>query len=275
MNLAKETLRQLADPTLTLNEQAQLRCRLAKQLEELGNYEEAREALGELWQQVCERPEIEGLDQRTAAKVLLRAGVLTGWIGSVRQIEGSQETAKNLISESMRFFEALQDEEKIAEAQSELAYCYWREGAFNEARVMLQEALGRVKEINNEVKAVALLRSAIVERSAKRFNDALRIDTEAAPLFEKYGCHLLKAKFHNGFANDLNYLGTAERREDYLDRALLEYTAASFYFEQAGHTRYQAYVENNLGFLFSTVGKFAEAHEHLDRAQALFTTLKD
>ncbi|MFN2596800.1 MAG: response regulator, partial [Pyrinomonadaceae bacterium] len=29
------------------------------------------------------------------------------------------------------------------------------------------------------------------------------------------------------------------------------------------------------GFLFSTVGKFAEAHEHLDRAQALFTTLKD
>jgi len=49
----------------------------------------------------------------------------------------------------------------------------------------------------------------------------------------------------------------------------------SFYFEQAGLSRYQACVENNLGFLFGTIKKFADAHEHLDRAQALFTTLKD
>lgn len=34
-------------------------------------------------------------------------------------------------------------------------------------------------------------------------------------------------------------------------------------------------MENNLGFLFSTIGKFREAHEHLDRAQALMTSLKD
>ncbi|HEY0082492.1 MAG TPA: response regulator [Pyrinomonadaceae bacterium] len=60
-----------------------------------------------------------------------------------------------------------------------------------------------------------------------------------------------------------------------MDRALIEYEAASFHFEQVGHTRYQACVENNLGFLFSTVSKFTEAHEHLDRAQALLTTLKD
>ena len=39
--------------------------------------------------------------------------------------------------------------------------------------------------------------------------------------------------------------------------------------------RYQACVENNLGYLFSTLGRFIEAHEHLDRAQALFTSLKD
>ena len=57
--------------------------------------------------------------------------------------------------------------------------------------------------------------------------------------------------------------------------ALMEYTAASFHFEQAGHERYQACVENNLGFLFSTIGKFDDAHEHLDRAQMLMTRLKD
>lgn len=39
--------------------------------------------------------------------------------------------------------------------------------------------------------------------------------------------------------------------------------------------RYCARVENNLGFLFFTIGNFAEAHEHLDRARALFAGLKD
>jgi CheY-like chemotaxis protein len=48
-----------------------------------------------------------------------------------------------------------------------------------------------------------------------------------------------------------------------------------FSFEQAGHTRYQGCVENNLGYLFGTISKFREAHEHLDRAQALFTVMKD
>lgn len=275
MNLAKETLHQVADPNLTLNEQAQRRCRLAKQLEEVGNYEGACEALGELWRRVGNRPPIEGLTPRTAAEVLLRVGVLTGWIGSVKQVEGAQEAAKNFINESARCFEELGDAEKFVEAQTELAYCYWREGALNEARMLLQEALAHLKDTESEVKALALLRSAIVERSAKRLNDALHIYISAAPTFEKCGNHVLKAKFHNEFGNVLNYLSTTEHRQDYTDRAFIEYTAASFHFDQAGHTRYQAYVEHNLGLLFSTIGKFTEAHEHLDRAQALFTTLKD
>ena len=73
----------------------------------------------------------------------------------------------------------------------------------------------------------------------------------------------------------LRKLSAAERRSDYIDRALIEYAAASFHFEQAGHSRYHACVENNLGFLFCTIKRFAEAHEHLDRAQALFTSMKD
>jgi CheY-like chemotaxis protein len=73
----------------------------------------------------------------------------------------------------------------------------------------------------------------------------------------------------------LRNLGTIEGRPDYIDQALIEYAAASYHFEQAGHRRYHACVENNLGFLFLTIKKFAEAHEHLDRAQALFTSMKD
>lgn len=275
MSSKKELLHQIADHSLSPNQRAQLRCRLAKQLEEAGNYDAACEAFGEIWVRVGERPILDGLDQETKGEVLLRIGALTGWIGSTKQIEGAQETAKNLLTESVSVFEATQLGERAAEAQTDLAYCYWREGAVDEARVLLQEALSRLTDTVSEVKAVALLRSAIVERSAKRFHDALQIHTDSAGLFEALSNNVLKGKFHNGFGFLLRNLGEAEQRQDYIDRALIEYAAASFYFEQAGLSRYQGCVENNLGFLFGTIGKFVEAHEHLDRAQALFTSLRD
>lgn len=275
MNLSNQLLHQIADPSLTHDERAQLRCRLAKQLEEVGNYEAAREAMGELWQGVGLRPVLEGLNQATAAEVLLRAGVLSGWLGCVKQIEGAQEDAKNLINESIRSSEELRQTEKIAEGQMELGYCYWREGAFDEARVVLNEALSQLTNKAGDLKAITLLRSAAVEKVSNRLNDALHILMEAAPLFEASSNHTLKGRFHNEYGTVLKNLGKAERRDDYIDRALIEYAAASYHFEQAGHSRYQAYVENNLGFLLGVSRKFIESHEHLDRAQALFTSLKD
>ena len=62
---------------------------------------------------------------------------------------------------------------------------------------------------------------------------------------------------------------------DYLDRALVEYAAASYHFEQAEHRRYRANVENNLGLIYFQINRCKEAHEHLDRARRIFTSLKD
>jgi CheY-like chemotaxis protein/Tfp pilus assembly protein PilF len=275
MIISSQLLREIADPTLTRDKRARLRCRLAKELEDAGSYDAAREAMGELWPEVEGRPVLDELSEEVVAEVVLRVGVLTGWLGSTRQIEGAQETAKNLIHESIARFEALQKTEKVAEAQMELGPCYWREGALDEARVWLNEALSRLPDTASDVKAVTLSRLATVEKVSNRLNDALHLFKQAAPLFEACGNHSIKGRFHNSYANLLVVLGRGEGRQDYIDQALIEYTAASFHFEQAGHTRYQACVENNLGFLFCTIKRFAEAHEHLDRAQALFTSMKD
>lgn len=275
MYLAKALLDEIGTPGLSINERANLQCQLAKQLEQAGDYEAAGEALADLWQGVGAYPMVEGLDDETKTQVLLRVGALTGWIGSASQIAGSQEMAKDLISESIRMFEVIGKRNKVGEARSDLALCYWRAGAYDEARVTLQEALAEFDECDVEQKAVALLRQALVERESKRLSEALRLHIKAAPLFDEINDHLLTAHFHHGFANVLNRLSSAEHSEDYVDRALIEYAAASFHFEQAGHERFQACVENNLGFLFSTIGKFADAHEHLDLAQVLMTRLKD
>src|SRR5258708_10254175 len=182
MNLAKELLHQIGDQSLSNNERAQLRCTLSKQLEEAGNYEAARDAMGELWQRVGETPLLDGLDEQTKAEVLLRAGVLTGWLGSTEQVNGAQETAKNLITASIAIFEAALESGKVAEANMELAVCYWREGAFDEARVTLAQAIGSLDE-NDDLKALAFIRSAVVEKVDNRLLDALRILNDAIPFF--------------------------------------------------------------------------------------------
>jgi tetratricopeptide (TPR) repeat protein len=276
MKLRAELLRQLEDPALGPDDRARRHTELSKKFEEAGDYEAAREALGDLWQGVGMHPHVEHLrDESAIGEVLLRVGALTGWIGSSEQIQGAQEKAKDLLTESVGIFERLGDSGRAAEAQTELAYCYWREGAFDEARVILGDVLRRLDKDDRERRTVAILRLAIVETSAQRYNDALHILTDAAELFETSGTHATKGKFYNELANVLNYLSVAERRRDYADRALVEYTAAGFHFEQAKHTRNQAAVENNLGYLFATLGNFAEAHAHLERARRLFVRLKD
>lgn len=275
MNSTRELRDRLANQTLSANQRAQLRCQLARQFEDQGDYEAARVAMGEIWQRVDERPLLADLDDETQAAVLLRVGVLTGWIGSARQISGAQETAKNLLTESIAIFERLRELKRVAEAQIEIAYCYWREGAFDEGRILLREALSQLPNDEVELRAKALLRRAIIERTANRYDDALKTLTEATPLFNLVENHCLKGSFHNQFAIALRNLGSAENREDCVDRPLIEYAAAAYHFEEAGHTRYQACVENNLAFLFWKAQRFADAHEHLDRAQILFARLKD
>lgn len=275
MGLEISLLKKIGDPKLNRLERARLRCQLAKELEEAGNYEGARSAMTGLWQGVGERLTLDGLDDATATQVILRAGALTGWLGSSRQIEGSQETAKNLLTEGRTRFEALNDRAGAAEAHIEIAWCYWREGAFDEARVTLREALSNLTDQDKELKAVALVRCADVERAAIRLNDALRVLTEAAPLVEESSNHSLKGRFHNTLAVVLKNLGASEKRQDYIDRALVEFAAASYHFEQTGHTRFRARVENNLGFLYLQLKRHTESHRHLDRARRLFSSVKD
>jgi tetratricopeptide (TPR) repeat protein len=265
---------ELADEgRLTLNERAGLRCRLAKKLEDSGEYEAARELLSPFWPKVGESPEVAGLDRVTQAEVLLRAGALTGWLGSNTKVGGAQETAKDILSQSSSLFEQAGLAHRAEEARVELAYCYFREGALDEARVLLKEALDRLTD--DEVRAVALMRLALVEDASTRFNDSLNILINAAPLFEASENHSLKGRYHNLLAHTLQSLGSSENRADYFDRAIVEFTAASFHFEQAHHPHYHAGIENNLGLLLHSLGRFEEAHDHLNRARRLLINLGD
>jgi two-component system chemotaxis response regulator CheY len=276
MTLTETLLRQLDDPTLSRDERAWLRCQAAEDFERRGQYESARDTLGELWRGVGERPALEGLSELTAATVLLRIGTLSGRFGSARQLEGAQDAAKDLISESISRFQSLGDTTRVAAAQSELGFCYTRAGAYDEARVIYHEALkGLVDGSVSELRVEILSRLAAAEIHSGRYIEALRILTDSAGLFDEISNDALRGKFHNDLACVLTCLARAERRPDYIDRAIIEYTAASHYFEQSGHIRNRARAENNLGFLLYTVGRYQAAHEHLDYARRLFIGVRD
>jgi tetratricopeptide (TPR) repeat protein len=274
MTLADERLRELDNPSLTADERALLRAQVAADLIHKGQYEAAREALGELWRGVGARPNLEGLGDRPSAEVLLQAGVLSGWLGANKSVEGAQGDAKDLISESAALFEKLGESNRAATARAEIALCYWREGAYSEARVMLGEAAALIKD-DPTLKAKTVLRFAMVEIYAGRHSDAFHLLRDSAALFNENVSHTLRVGFHNELARVLRRLGAAERRADYYDRAIIEYTAAVYYAEQAQHESYLARTENNLAFLLYKLGRYADAHKHLDRAQMIFTRLRD
>ena len=128
---------------------------------------------------------------------------------------------------------------------------------------------------DGEQKALTLLCAAIVEASAARYADALQLLTTAAPIFAASNNHVRRGRYHAELGIVLDALSATAGRQDYTDRALLEYTAASFHFEQAGHARYRAGVENNLGFLLYRLKRCTDAHEHLQRARELFAQVGD
>ena len=273
MNLTDMRLRELDDTALTLDERALMRCREAAELINTGQHEAAREALGELWRGVGERPNVEGLDEGTAAEALLQVGALSGWLGASRQTHGAQAAAKDLISESAALFEKLGLTERAALARSDLAMCYWREGAYDEARVFYVQAFDGLTDAEHRAKV--LLRRLTVEFAAKRYDDALVLLKQYSHLFGEGVSHALRGSFHNHLALVLRHLGSVEGRPEYFDRAIIEYTAAIYHYEEAKNERYVAANENNLAFLLYKLGRYREAHSHLDRAQVVLTRLKD
>jgi tetratricopeptide (TPR) repeat protein len=274
MTLRASLLRDSENPNLSVDSRAELCCDEARRFENKGQYEAACKALSDYWPRMGEAPKLAGLDPNTAAELLLRAGVLTGIIGSQRQIPDAQESAKDLLTQSHTIFESRQNNKKIAEARTELALCYWRTGDLNEARDCLKQALSLLT-IDSELKAKAILRLSIVEHSAERDHKAFRILTKHAPLFLRINNHMLRGSYHVNLGNRLENLAELGQHGDYIDRALIEYAAASYHFELAEHRPYLANVESNLGYLYFKIQRVDEAKEHLDRSRRIYVTIKD
>jgi tetratricopeptide (TPR) repeat protein len=250
------------------------RCKIALEQRDNGDTKGALEIMRPLWRGVGTRPDTQGLQPETVADVLFCTGVLTGWIGNSNQIKDAQEIARDLISESINYYQANGPQSKAAEARSELAYCYWREGRVNEARIMLHEALERLPPQLGLKRARALLKLVDVEHSAARYYDALKILTDNSNLFASVTNPAVKGSYHNELAMTWGAIGTAEKRPDHFQHALTEYKAAAHQFKLAKNHVYCASVKNNEARVLTKLRKFKEAHKLSDQARKVAVRFK-
>ncbi len=256
------------------NDQALIRCQTALELKDRGDYEGAQEVMRPLWKRVGERPDTAGVHPSVVAEVLLCVGILTGWIGSKNEIREANEWARDLLTESITYYESVGDVMRVAAVRAELGYCYWRAGALDEARIMFTEALERLTTEGN-TRANAVFGLSVVEWSASRYNEALRILTDNATLFKKIHNHTLKGSYHDQLAMVLRKLASPENKAAQFRRVLNEYEEADRHFKIAHHTVFRAHVKNNIGNVLCELSRFKQAHEYLDHARRLTVGVKD
>ena len=264
-----ETLLRTERAPTTERQSASAAFRAAWELSNIGEYEAARGALSGFWERIGERPRTAGLAPVDQAELLLRAGALSGWLGSTGQVAGAQQFAKDLITEGMRSFEALGYSEKVAEAQTDLAVCYWREGAMDEARVWFQSALSLSTDPTNQLRT--LVNSTTVEVSTNHLNDAMALLNRAAMLLDRIDDAASLGRFYMQRGIVYTRLGGV----DNLDRALMDLTAARVHFETANHRRYFARAQNNIGGTLLDLGRYDEALQSLEDARRTFVELGD
>ena len=250
-------------------------CNIAKRLEDSGDYADAARALGGWWQGIGFRPDVDHLPAGERAAILARVGALSGWLGSAGQIAGSQEKAKDLISEGAHVFEIIGDHPNWAETRSDLAICYWREGAFDEARVIIEDILENNFDLAPELEAKILLRAVNVEISTCHYSRALDHINRATPLIEQHKNQLLLGKLYFHQALIFHCHGEDKNNTDYLSFAVEGYKKASVHYKKARHSRYVAMSENNIGNAYRSLKDFSSTHSHLDNALRMYVKLKD
>lgn len=199
---------------------------------------------------------------------------MTRWIGGKNEAGEANDTARDLISESITYYESAGDLTKVAAARAELAYCYWKAGALDEARIMFTEALQKLTTAGN-TRANALFGLSVVEWSAARYRESLRILTDSAPLFKKITNHTIRGVYHMQLAMVLRKLATPENKTAQFRRVLNEYEEADRHFKLAHNSILRGHVKNNIGNVLRERSRYKEAREYIDHALRLTIRVRD
>jgi TolB-like protein len=264
---------QIASLELTSSEKIQVYCTISRDQIDVGNYDAASRILRSWWT-FGKLPKLEGLHQRSSADLLFTTGELAGFVASTQQIPRGQRHGEELLIGSITLFEHLGLRRRAAEGNIELALCYYRQGLFDKGRSVLIRVLSELSEDDWELRSLALIRLASLERHAGHLRDALSRLFEATDIVKLLG-PWATGRHHLELASTYKDLATAEEDTNHFNKATQFYYKALDEFEAVGNHRYVAIVENNIGLLLLNLKAYEESEYHLLRASRLFEAFCD
>ena len=269
----KPLITQFATLELTPSEKIQVYCTISREQIDAGNYDAAATILRPWWQ-FGQWPKLEGLNQTSSADLLFTTGELAGFMASTKQIPRGQRHGEQLLMGSITLFENSGIRRRAAEGKIELALCFYRQGLFDSGRSTLIHVLGELSNDDWELRSLALIRLASLERHAGRLKDALARLVEAADAVKLSG-PWVTGRRHLELASTHKDLAIAEDDVAHFNQARQFYQTALDEFEAVGNHRYVAIVENNIGFLLLNLKAYKESEYHLIRANRLFEAFSD
>lgn len=272
-SLKKPIVPQIASLGLTSSEQIQVYCTVSREQIDAGNYDAACRILRPWWL-FGNWPKLEGLNQRSCADLLFTTGELAGFVASTQQIPRGQRHAEELLIGSITLFDQLGLKRRAAEGRIELALCYYRQGLFDVGRSTLVQILTCLSADDSELRSLALIRLASLERHAGRLIDAFDRLNEATDAVKISG-PWATGRRHLELASTYKDLAIAEENFAYFDDATQFYYKALYEFEAVGNHRYVAIVENNIGLLLLNLSTYKEAEWHLLRSSRIFEAFSD
>jgi tetratricopeptide (TPR) repeat protein len=264
---------QLYSQTLTPNEESQILCTVVREQIEVGNYDAGRLMLRSYWTP-GEWPKLDGLTSHSAADLLFTTGSLASCLSSTGRIQKGQKHAEALLSGAIGMFEHLSSKRGAAEAKIELALSYYRQGMFDLAAKTLQRVIKDLQVDDYDLRSLALIRLAVVERHAGHVADSLSRLSQASAIIDQCG-PLVTGRFHHELAAVLKDATIGENRSEHSQVIQTHFAQAYYEFEAIGHLRYTAVVENNHGYFLLDLGRYDEAEAHLLHAHELFDRLED
>lgn len=185
---------------------------------------------------------------------LLVWGIICSQKGAAEQTKGEQELAKDCLS---RAIELLHGKEKEL-ARIHLALCYWRLGDLDSSKVILSGVFQTPQGQFNQC-----LVGAILEDEVGELENCLQLLGGCERLLDHVSL-TSRGKFHNHKALALAQIGSRDQKSEFHDRAIIEFTAADYYFADAPKLR--GAVKSNLARLYSLTGQMARALRYVNEA---------
>jgi tetratricopeptide (TPR) repeat protein len=257
------------DNALSAAATVQARCQLAADSVSAGDYTRAREIMSDFWCGIGARPNVARLAPIDAAEVLFQVGTLTSLIGEHQQLAFAQDRARDLLRESKAIFESVGSNRSLW-VESEIGATFIKTKQYNTAISVLRPLFREVSPEPSHLLALVVYRLAGAELGDRNVDAALELLEGASLTVEIVAPAQLRGKYHQLLAHTLTQQADVTRDEATTDRALLEYEAASFFYEQCGNRQHLAVAEANRGELFLKLGVYSKASELLKRARRLF-----